>query len=65
MKQTVFFDLVTPLNSATEKLIANFGVKKKDDETLEMEMQEGETIEQAVLALYRLNIVVKNGRYSF
>lgn len=64
MKKTFLFDLITPLSSSTEELIARFGVKKINDDTIEMTVRAGETLEQAVIALNRLDIQVTNGRCS-
>lgn len=65
MTETFIFDLETPLSEATEKLIARFGVRKINTMTIEMSIRKGETLEQAIVALNRLDIHVRNGRHSF
>lgn len=60
--ETFVFDLGTPLTEATEKLIANFGVRKVDDQTIEMSVEKGETLSDAIAALGRLGIAVRSMR---
>lgn len=62
--KTLIFELEEPFTEANEKLLARFGVKKRDALTIEMEVQEGETREQAILALNRLDIHVRNIKHS-
>ncbi|MDP2838283.1 MAG: ABC transporter ATP-binding protein [Candidatus Moranbacteria bacterium] len=60
--ETFIFDLVTPLTEANEKLVAQFGVKKVDQDTIEMMVQQGESLSDAVAALSRLDIQVRSMR---
>ena len=60
--ETFIFDLESPLPEATEKLIADFGVKKIDASTIEMNIQKGETLSEAITALDRLGIRVRSMR---
>lgn len=60
--ETFVFDLEAPLLEATEKLILNFGVKKIDADTIEMMVQKGESVNDAIVALNRLNIRVRSMR---
>jgi ABC-2 type transport system ATP-binding protein len=60
--ETFIFDLVRPLSEANEKLIANFGVKKIDAETIEMVVEKGESLTAALIALSRLDIEVRSMR---
>lgn len=60
--ETFIFDLVSPLTETNEKLIANFGVKKVDQDTIEMIVQKGESLSEALIALGRLGIEVRSMR---
>lgn len=60
--ETFIFDLVSPLTEANEKLVAQFGVKKVDSDTIEMMVQKGESLSEAVAALGRLDIEVRSMR---
>lgn len=60
--ETFIFDLEVPLAPETEKLITDFGVTKVDDLTIEMVLQKGETLSDAVDALNRLGIRVRSMR---
>ena len=60
--ETFIFDLEQPLAETTEKLIANFGVHKVDDQTIEMNVQKGESLSDAIEVLGRLDIRVRSMR---
>ena len=60
--ETFIFDLETPLSQAIEQLLANFHVKKIDSHTIEMTLGKDESLNDAVLALNRLNIHVSSMR---
>lgn len=61
-KETFVFDLESPLPEKTEALVAQFGVKKIDVDTIEMTINQGESINDAIDALNRLNIRVRSMR---
>lgn len=61
-KETFIFDLEAPLPEKTEALVAQFGVKKIDADTIEMTVNQGESINDAINALNRLNIRVRSMR---
>ncbi len=61
-KETFIFDLETPLPEKTEALVAQFGVKKIDQDTIEMTVNQGESINDAINALNRLDIRVRSMR---
>lgn len=63
MAKTFIFDLEAPLLASTEKLIAKFGVTKIDNQTIEMILEENETLDEAIIALNRLDVHVRNGRH--
>ena len=60
--ETFIFDLEEPLPEATEKAIVGFGVRKIDVQTIEMNIQKGETLSDAIAALGRLDIRVRSMR---
>lgn len=60
--ETFIFDLEESLPEATEKVIAGFGVRKIDAQTIEMNIQKGETLSDAIAALGRLDIRVRSMR---
>lgn len=61
-KETFVFDLEKPLPAATEALVAQFGVHKIDADTIEMTVKQGESINDAINALNRLDIRVRSVR---
>ncbi len=61
-KETFVFDLEQPLPEATEQLVAQFGVHKIDADTIEMTVKQGESINDAINALNRLDIRVRSVR---
>ena len=61
-KETFIFDLEKPFSSETEALVARFGVKKIDADTIEMTVQQGESINDAIEALNRLAVRVRSVR---
>ncbi len=61
-KETFVFDLERPLPEATETLVAQFGVHKIDADTIEMTVKQGESINDAINALNRLDIRVRSVR---
>lgn len=60
--ETFVFDLVAPLTEANEKLLSGFGVKKIDQDTIEMLVAKGESLTEALIALSRLGIIVRSMR---
>lgn len=60
--ETFIFDLMAPLTEKNEQLIANFGVKKIDRDTIEMVVAQGESLSEALSALGRLGIDVRSMR---
>lgn len=60
--ETFVFDLEAPLPAETEVIVAKFGVRKIDADTIEMSVQNGESLNDAVGALNRLNIRVRSMR---
>jgi ABC-2 type transport system ATP-binding protein len=60
--ETFIFDLEEPLHSETEKLLTNFGVQKIDSHTIEMSLGKDETLNDAIMALNRLDIRVRSMR---
>lgn len=61
-KETFIFDLEAPLPEKTEELVARFGVHKVDKDTIEMTVQKGESVNDAINALNRLDIRVRSMR---
>jgi ABC-2 type transport system ATP-binding protein len=61
-KETFVFDLERPLPASTEALVAQFGVHKIDADTIEMTVKQGESINDAIDALNRLDIRVRSVR---
>jgi ABC-2 type transport system ATP-binding protein len=61
-KETFIFDLEQPLPEKTEALVNQFGVKKIDADTIEMTVNQGESINDAITALNRLDIRVRSMR---
>lgn len=61
-KETFVFDLEQPLPQAMESLIAKFGVQKVDADTIEMTVKQGESVNDAINALNRLDIRVRSVR---
>ncbi|OGI21407.1 MAG: ABC transporter [Candidatus Moranbacteria bacterium RIFCSPHIGHO2_01_FULL_55_24] len=60
--ETFIFDLAKPLDEKMWELIRKFEVRKIDEETIEVDLAEGETLTEMVLALARLGINVKSMR---
>jgi ABC-2 type transport system ATP-binding protein len=60
--ETYIFDLVHPLDERTTEVIEKFEVRIIDPLTLEMDMADGETLTEMILALSRLDIVVRSMR---
>lgn len=61
-KETFVFDLERPLPEVTEALVAQFGVRKIDADTIEMTVKQGESINDCMDALNRLDIRVRSVR---
>lgn len=61
-KETFVFDLEQSLPETIEKLVAQFGVHKVDADTIEMTVKQGESINDAINALNRLDIRVRSVR---
>ncbi|HLC95289.1 MAG TPA: ABC transporter ATP-binding protein, partial [Patescibacteria group bacterium] len=60
--ETFVFDLMMPFAPHLEAMLLNFGVKKIDDHTIEMNLGKDETINDAIAALNRLDINVRSMR---
>lgn len=60
--ETFIFDLEAPLRPETEKLLTNFGIQKLDSQTVEMSLGKDETLNEAIIALNRLDIRVRSMR---
>lgn len=60
--ETFIFDLEAPLRPETEKLLTNFGIQKIDSHTIEMSLGKDETLNDAIMALNRLDIRVRSMR---
>jgi ABC-2 type transport system ATP-binding protein len=60
--ETYVFDLVAPLESQTDELIRKFEVRVLDPQTIEMDLAQGETATEMVLALARLGVTVRSMR---
>lgn len=60
--ETYIFDLVAPLESKLTELVGKFEVRVIDPLTIEMDMSEGETLTEMLVALARLDIVVRSMR---
>ena len=61
-KETFVFDLEQSLPEATEKLVAQVVLHKVDGDTIEMTVKQGESINDAINALNRLDIRVRSVR---
>ncbi len=61
-QETFVFDLEAPLPEKTEALVGQFGVHKVDADTIEMVVKRGESINDAIIALNRLDIRVRSVR---
>ncbi len=61
-RETFIFDLERPLPETTGRLIADFGVRKIDEQTIEMNIEKGETLSDTIAALARLDIRVRSMR---
>ncbi len=61
-QETFIFDLEAPLPEKTEALVGQFGVHKVDDNTIEMIVKQGESINDAIITLNRLDIRVRSVR---
>ncbi len=60
--ETYIFDLVEPLNEKTRELISQFQVRPVDENTIEVDLVQGETVSEMVMALGRLDILVRSMR---
>jgi ABC-2 type transport system ATP-binding protein len=60
--ETYVFDVVDPLDDRTKKLLADFAVRVVDNNTIEMDLERGESFTEMVNALLRLDIVVRSAR---
>lgn len=61
-QETFIFDLESPLPAKTEALVAQFGVHKIDADSIEMTVKKGESVNDAINALNRLDIRVRSMR---
>lgn len=60
--ETYIFDLIEPLNEKTRELISQFQVRVTDDYTIEVDLVQGETVSEMIMALGRLDIIVRSMR---
>jgi ABC-2 type transport system ATP-binding protein len=60
--ETYILDLENPLNNSTRALLERFHAKAIDSETLEIELAQGETLSELIMALSRLDIMVRSMR---
>lgn len=60
--ETYIFDLVTPLDERLMGLIKKFEVRVIDPQTIEMDLVEGEDLSEMIIALARLDILVRSMR---
>lgn len=60
--ETFVFDLEAPISVETTQLIEKFGVHTVDVDTVEMTVAKGESVNDAIVALNRLNIRVRSMR---
>lgn len=60
--ETFVFDLLKPLDERTTLLVEKFEVVVVDQDTLEMDLKEGESFTEMVLALARLDIGIRSVR---
>lgn len=60
--ETFVFDLADSLNDTTKELISKFEVRVIDQDTIEMDLQEGESFTEQIVALARLGIMVRSAR---
>lgn len=61
-QETFVFDLEAPLPEKTEALVRQFGVHKVDSTTIATIVRRGESINDAILALNRLDVRVRSVR---
>lgn len=60
--ETYVFDVVDSLDDRTKKLLADFAVRVVDNNTIEMDLERGESFTEMINALLRLDIVVRSAR---
>lgn len=60
--ETYIFDLVEPLSEKTKELISQFQVRSVDENTIEVDLVKGETVSEMIMALGRLDVVVRSMR---
>lgn len=60
--ETYILDLDSPLNDSTRSLLERFHAKAIDQDTLEIELAKGETLSELIIALSRLDIMVRSMR---
>ena len=60
--ETYVFDLVAPLDDRLMELVKKFEVRILDPQTLEMDLVEGEDLSEMIMALARLDIMVRSMR---
>ncbi len=61
-QETFIFDLEAPMPEKTVALVSQFGVHQVDENTIEMTVRQGESINDAINALNRLDIRVRSMR---
>ena len=60
--ETYVFDLVSPLDTRLAELVEKFEVRIIDPQTLEMDLVDGESLSEVIMALARLDIMVRSMR---
>ncbi|MEK9174153.1 MAG: ABC transporter ATP-binding protein [Patescibacteria group bacterium] len=60
--ETYVFDLVSPLDEKLTELVKKFEVRIVDPQTLEMDLVDGESLSEVIMALARLDIMVRSMR---
>jgi len=61
-RETFIFDLESPLPEKTAELVSQFGVVRVDSDTIEMTVAKGESVNDAINALNRLDVRVRSMR---
>lgn len=60
--ETYIFDLAEPLTEKTKELLSQFQVRVVDENTIEADLVQGESVSEMIMALGRLDIMVRSMR---
>lgn len=60
--ETYIFDLTTPLTEKNKELISQFQARVVDENTIEADLVQGESVSEMIMALGRLDIMVRSMR---